>query len=115
MDPMCDIMTCEMIARQYLPSMRAELVYRLVRERGVSQSRVADWMGITRAAVSQYLNKKRGSGLGELSEDVDAMLEIWAEGVISGDGGITICDLCQCVRAPGNYPQFSQQFTHHFK
>jgi predicted transcriptional regulator len=110
MDRMCDIMTCEMIARQYIPSMRAELVYRLVRERGVSQSRVADWMGITRAAVSQYLNKKRGSGLGELSEDLDAMLELWAEGVINGDGGITICDVCHCVRASGNQLQLSQQF-----
>jgi predicted transcriptional regulator len=110
MEPCCDIMTCEMIARQYLPSMRAELVYRLVRERGVPQSRVADWMGLTRAAVSQYLNKKRGSDLGELSEDLDAVLEIWAEGVISGDGGITICDVCQCVQASRNGPQFSRYF-----
>lgn len=109
MDPCCDIMTCEMIARQYIPSMRAELVYRLVKERGVPQSRVAEWMGITRAAVSQYLNKKRGSGLGELSEDLDAMLEIWAEGVISGDGGITICDVCHCVRVFGNDSQSSKQ------
>jgi len=110
MDPCCDIMTCELIARQYLPSMRAELVYRLVRERGVPQSRVAEWMGITRAAVSQYLNKKRGSGLGELSDDLDAMLETWAEGVISGDGGITICDVCQCVRVVGDHAHCSWHF-----
>ncbi|MDG6256990.1 MAG: transcriptional regulator [Methanomicrobiaceae archaeon] len=110
MEPCCDIMTCEVIARQYIPSVRAELVYRLVKKRGVPQSRVAEWMGLTRAAVSQYLNKKRGSGLGALSDDLDTMLELWAEGVISGDGGITICDVCQCVRACDSDLQFSRQF-----
>lgn len=95
----CDIMTCDIIARQYLPQVRAELVYRLVDQKGIPQSKVAMWMGLTRAAVSQYMNKKRGSGSYPISPELDEIIEGWAQGVISGDGGITLCDLCQCIHS----------------
>lgn len=95
----CDIMTCDIIARQYLPQVRAELVYRLVDQKGIPQSKVAMWMGLTRAAVSQYMNKKRGSGSYPISPELDEIIEGWAQGVINGDGGTTLCDICQCIHS----------------
>jgi predicted transcriptional regulator len=94
----CDIMTCDEVVRRYLPQIRAELVCRLVEDRGVPQNRVALWMGLSRAAVSQYISKKRGCGRLSISCELDAVIDAWADGVISGDGGITICDLCHCIR-----------------
>ena len=58
--PSCDITRCEALARRLLPQMRAEMVYRLVSERGISQSEASKRLGISRAAVSQYMSRKRG-------------------------------------------------------
>jgi predicted transcriptional regulator len=93
----CDIMTCDEVVRLYLPRIRAELVIRLVREKGVPQNRVAMWMGLSRAAVSQYMSRKRGCKMIPISRDLDAIIDNWAEGVICGDSGITICDICRCL------------------
>ncbi len=96
--PICDIMTCDEVVRNYLPTLRAELVCRLVEEKGIPQAKVAKWMGISRAAVSQYMSKKRGSGDIIISTDLDDIIESWAEGVITGEGSVTICDICRCVQ-----------------
>jgi len=95
---LCNIMTCDEIVRVYLPQIRAELVFRLVVDRGIPQVKVARWMGMSRAAVSQYISKKRGMGEISISNDLDDIIEAWAEGVITGEGSVTICDICQCVR-----------------
>ena len=96
--PVCDIMTCDEVVRNYLPPLRAELVCRLVEEKGISQAKVAKWMGISRAAVSQYMSRKRGLGEIFISGDLDEIIESWADGVITGEGSVTICDICRCVR-----------------
>lgn len=96
--PPCDIMTCDEVVRNYLPQLRAELVCRLVEEKGISQAKVAKWMGISRAAVSQYMSRKRGSGEIYISMDLDDIIESWADGVITGEGSVTICDICRCVQ-----------------
>lgn len=94
---LCDITTCEQIARLYLPTIRAELVYRLVENRGVPQTKVASSMGLSRAAVSQYLSKKRGGTPLNINDDLDRMLELWAQGIVAGKFNVTICDICHCV------------------
>ncbi len=96
--PVCDIMTCDEIVRNYLPQLRAELVCRLVEDKGIPQSKVAKWMGISRAAVSQYMSRKRGSGTIYITTDLDDIIESWADGVITGEGSVTICDICRCVQ-----------------
>jgi hypothetical protein len=90
-------MTCDEIARLYLPQVRAELVFRHVTDKGIPQARVARWMGISRAAVSQYISKKRGLGDISISRDLNDIIEAWADGIITGEGSVTICDLCQCI------------------
>jgi len=97
--PLCDIMLCDELARNYLPRMRAELVCRLVHKQGVRQSEVSRRLGISRAAISQYLSRKRGSGDIELSDDMAEMLDRWAFTVMNdGSGSITICDICRCAK-----------------
>lgn len=97
-DPSCDIGVCDEVVRQYLPQVRAELVSRLVCKKGISQRTVAKYMGLSPAAVSQYVSRKRGGRFIEMSPDLDDVIEQWALSLISGDGSVTICDICCCVR-----------------
>ena len=52
-------MHCDSMVRNLLPPMRAEMVSRLVNNQGLSQSDAAKRLGVTRAAVSQYLEQEK--------------------------------------------------------
>lgn len=93
----CDIMVCDTMVRRVLPAMRAEMVARLVNLQGLSQSDAARRLGITRAAVSQYLSRKRGDAGFELSPDMNALIDRWAMAVAGREDCITLCDICQCA------------------
>ncbi|NLA39391.1 MAG: helix-turn-helix domain-containing protein [Methanomicrobiales archaeon] len=93
--PPCDIMRCETLARRLLPRMRAEMVYRLVNERGISQSEASKRLGISRAAVSQYMSRKRGFSRQDFPGELNHIIERWVSAVVSGEGTITICDICR--------------------
>lgn len=90
-------MHCDMMVRTLLPPMRAEMVYRLVHNQGISQSDAAIRLGVTRAAVSQYMSKKRGAGAVEISTELDAMIDRWALAVVTGESDMNLCDVCQCA------------------
>jgi len=94
--PSCNIMKCDSMARKYLPGIRAEMVYRLVNERGMSQSDAAKRLGVTRAAISQYISKKRGGEI-HLCDDIDALIDRWALAVAGEEDQITLCDVCKCA------------------
>ncbi len=98
--PPCDIMRCETIARRLLPRKRAEMVYRLVNERGITQSEASKRLGVSRAAISQYMSRKRGFAGQVFSEDLDRVIERWVSAVASGEGTITICDVCRSAGLP---------------
>jgi hypothetical protein len=80
--------------------MRAEMVYRLVNDRGISQSEASKRLGISRAAISQYLSRKRGFSRQEFPDDLDLVIERWVSAVASGEGTITICDVCRSAGFP---------------
>ncbi len=87
-------MPCEIVVWYLLPVIRKELAGRL-KEKGLTQNEIAKRMGVTPAAVSQYLNSKRGiSGLNGIpcSKAMDAL----AEKVFLGETGISegICGVC---------------------
>ncbi|WP_254059087.1 transcriptional regulator [Methanogenium sp. MK-MG] len=86
------------MVRLYLPQIRAEVVSRMVIQRGLTQKCVAGYMGLTPAAVSQYVSRKRGCKCIEISEDLNAVIDRWAWSLINGDSSVTICDICRCVR-----------------
>jgi predicted transcriptional regulator len=77
--------------------MRAEMISRLVQKQGLSQSDAAKRVGITRAAVSQYMSKKRGVSEVQISNELDSLIDRWALAVITGESDINLCDVCQCA------------------
>jgi predicted transcriptional regulator len=94
-DSDCDIMLCDVMGRKYLPAMRAEMVSRLVNREGISQSDAAKKLGVSRAAVSQYLSGKRGDMKVEISSEMDTLIDRWALSIADSDAGITLCDICR--------------------
>ncbi|MFA5415550.1 MAG: helix-turn-helix domain-containing protein, partial [Methanoregula sp.] len=93
----CTLMHCDTMVRNLLPPMRAEMVSRLIHTQGLSQSDAAKRLGISRAAVSQYLSRKRGAGEVEMSTELNAMIDRWALAVVTGESDINLCDVCQCA------------------
>jgi predicted transcriptional regulator len=93
----CTLMHCDSMVRNLLPPMRAEMVSRLVQKQGISQSDAAKKLGITRAAVSQYMSRKRGAGEVVLSTELDLIIDRWALAVVTGESDINLCDVCQCA------------------
>lgn len=99
-------MVCDAMVRRFLPSMRAEMVSRLVHRQGLSQSDAAKRLGVTRAAVSQYLSRKRGDADLEISDDMNVLLDRWAMAVAGSQDCITLCDICECtMKHKGNEGQ----------
>jgi predicted transcriptional regulator len=90
-------MHCDTMVRNLLPPMRAEMVSRLVQKQGLSQSDAAKRLGVTRAAVSQYMSKKRGVSEGQISNELDSLIDRWALAVVTGESDINLCDVCQCA------------------
>lgn len=91
------MMHCDSMVRHILPPLRAEMVYRLVQKQGLSQSDAAKRLGVTRAAVSQYMSKKRGVSEGKISTELDSLIDRWALAVVSGESDMNLCDICQCA------------------
>jgi len=94
----CLLIHCDMLVRTVLPSMRAEMVSRLVRDRGLSQSEAARRLGLTRAAVSQYVSRKRGCCEIKFSPEVSALIDRWAYAVDTGESDINLCEVCKCAK-----------------
>jgi predicted transcriptional regulator len=85
------------MVRNFLPPMRAEMVFRLVQREGLSQSDAAKRVGVTRAAVSQYISRKRGASDVQITNELDSMIDRWALAVVTGESDINLCDVCQCA------------------
>jgi len=93
----CTLMHCDSMVRNILPPMRAEMVFRLVQREGLSQSDAAKRLGVTRAAVSQYMSGKRGVSDVQITNELDSMIDRWALAVVTGESDINLCDVCQCA------------------
>jgi hypothetical protein len=94
----CLLIHCDELVRKMLPSMRAEMVSRLVSGRGLSQSEAARRLGVTRAAISQYVSRKRGNSEGSFSTEINSIIDRWAFAVDTGESDITLCDVCDCAK-----------------
>jgi hypothetical protein len=93
----CTLMHCDTMVRNILPPMRAEMVSRLVQREGLSQSDAAKRLGVTRAAVSQYMSRKRGVSEVQITNELDSMIDRWALAVLTGESDLNLCDVCQCA------------------
>lgn len=98
---------CEIVVWYILPTIRREVARELVQGHKMSQAEVARKFGVTDAAISQYLKKKRGDNpLIDESPHYDHLLnEIKrsADNIAAGDTEFSseVCRLCAVVKSTG--------------
>ena len=90
---------CEVFASRIVPVIRGEIARELV-SRGYKKKEVAKLLGITVAAVSQYIHGKRGVGHSEVLKDRIKKLadEIEDGKLTEEDLSIKLCELCTLVK-----------------
>ena len=94
-------MDCEIAVWNVLPVIRRELACTLVEEYGMKQTEVARRFGLTEAAISQYMKRKRGSMDVEdemFKKQLLMSAEIISEGSDLNKLKYEICRLCQLLR-----------------
>ena len=70
-----------------IPALRKELAKIFVEENGLSQKKAASILGITDAAISQYLSSKRGSEI-KFSKDEIVKIKKTAREIIKNGGDV---------------------------
>ena len=97
--------SCETIAKYYLPAIRSLIAKKLVEQYRLSQTQVAEKLGTTQAAVSQYLSSRRGTKtVKEIEEDPllkKAITQVVEKIVKSEDPDVLsmqLCGLCNLIR-----------------
>ncbi len=98
---------CEIVVWYVLPMIRREVSKELVYTHGMTQAEVARRFGVTDAAISQYLKKKRGGNslvddnplYPQFQEEVRISAAKIAEG--KSDFPTEMCRLCCVVKKTG--------------
>lgn len=95
---------CEIMVQRVLPAIRAELARSIINDHGKNQQVAAEILGLSRAAVSQYLNDKRGAEV-DFSDGVQQEIQDFAsklvEGMSSKDEVAGMCNVCKFVQRSG--------------
>lgn len=100
---------CVVVVRYVLPAIRVLTARELVERYELKRSEVAQKMGITPAAVTQYLEKARGGiavGVVERSEEATGIISQTADALAKNEGStcdvmVNICEICRAMRASG--------------
>ncbi|PTD94469.1 transcriptional regulator [archaeon SCG-AAA382B04] len=89
---------CESIVIDMLPSIRAVLAKKL-KQKGKNQAEIAKIIGTSKAAVSQYVNNKRGTEFELNSKTVKKIDEV-AQEIVEEDSDAKekICEVCSFAR-----------------
>ena len=94
---------CEIIVWKVLPAIRARLACELAKQ-GLPQKEIAQKLGITEAAVSQYINKKRASEF-DFGKHFEKDFKEIARKLKQGEGVLTAmecsCTICKELRKQG--------------
>lgn len=100
--------TCEYMVWTGLPVIRKEIAESIVRDFGFTQKETAKKLGVTPAAVCQYLSKKRGRFDIE-DKAILTEIKISAKTIIdNGDGHVIseTCRICKLLRASDDFNLF---------
>ncbi len=100
---------CETVVWYLVPVIKSELA-RELSGRGMTQKKTADIIGVTQAAVSQYLSKKRGGSV-KLTGDMKKEIKLFADRVVNDKVGEKdlqklICKECAIGRKSGILEDF---------
>ena len=95
--------SCEQMKFKGLPTIRKEIVKSMINTFGLTQKEAAEKIGITPAAVCQYLSRKR-SKISVVNNDILIEINISAEKIIKqGESAVNyeICRVCKILREQG--------------
>lgn len=88
---------CEMIVWTVLPCIRKKLAKNLL-GKGLSQKEIAEKLGVSNAAISQYITDKRGGNV-KLSDEIDEEIEKSANAILNGEDAVKeICRICKIIK-----------------
>jgi len=82
---------CEVIVWDILPCIRRELAKKMA-DMGLNETKIAEEIGVTVAAVSQYLSNKRGAQT-SFDDEIQNEIKKSAQKII--DGGDTVKEICR--------------------
>ena len=94
---------CEEIVWYLLPLIRKEFAKSLIKDHGLTQRKAAEKLGITEAAVSQYVSKKRGD-LKVKNIKIRREIKKSTKRIIEGDIQVMkteTCRICHLLRTEG--------------
>ena len=100
--------TCEYMMWNGLPVIRKEIAESMIRDYGLSQKEAAEKLGITPAAVCQYLSKKRGKI--EINDPfILDEIKISARNIIENDkeNDVVVSETCRICKILRSTPQFN--------
>jgi predicted transcriptional regulator len=97
------------VVQHILPALRLEITKELVEKYGMKRSDAATKMGVTPAAVTQYLNRARGGSATTLLEGSGKVMEIVYElsrDIAAGESPLDVlllklCRACAAARSEG--------------
>ncbi|MBI2971326.1 MAG: helix-turn-helix domain-containing protein [Candidatus Aenigmarchaeota archaeon] len=79
---------CEVVVNDILPGLRAAVSRELIVQYNMNQSEVAERLGVSQPAISQYLRKLRGNKLIENKEVSDGIKQLCSK-IYAGEIGTT--------------------------
>ena len=99
---------CMIVVKDILPSIRVLIARELVEIHGLKKSKAANLMGLTPAAITQYLNTSRGDNTKFIEEStkIREMISDMAQDMVHGESPLDMlllkmCMICQLVRSEG--------------
>ena len=100
--------TCEYMMWNGLPVIRKEIAESMINDFGLTQKETAERLGITPAAVCQYVSRKRGR-FDIKDRHIIKEVKVSAKTIIDNGGGHIIsetCRICKLLRASGGLDLF---------
>jgi len=94
---------CEYMMWNGLPVIRSEIAECITKNFGLNQKETARKLGVTPAAVCQYLSKKRGK-IKIIDKKILEEINISAKRIIENEGNSVLtetCRLCKIMRSEG--------------
>jgi predicted transcriptional regulator len=88
---------CEYMIWNGIPAIRKELAETMIKQFGLSQREAAEKLGLTPAAVCQYLSKKRGKN-DTFDQTIIKEITISAQRIIKNDGTDIVIETCRICR-----------------
>lgn len=88
---------CEIIVWTVLPCIRKKLAENLL-NKGLSQKEIAEKIGVSNAAISQYISDKRGGNV-QLDDEIVNEIEKSANAILNGEDVVKeICRICKIIK-----------------